>query len=82
MGVGGGKTTLGHSGTLHGGHGPSPPSSQTKETSFWSREELQPVKVQLVHFTGANVLVMALQGYKSPHQKSRPLESDHSSHGV
>ena len=44
--------------------------------------EFQANNTQLVHFTGANVSIMALQGCKSSPQKSRPLESGHRRHGV
>ena len=54
------------------------------------RRDIIPVKgripgrynAQLVWSTGANVSVMVLQGCKSSPQKSRPLESGHSRHGV
>ena len=72
-GVGGRKTTLGHSGALLGGHTQSPPSNQTEETSFCSWEQLQPGNAQLVSSIGANVPVIVLQGYKSPPRKADPL---------
>ena len=47
-----------------------------------ARVEFQADNTQLVCSTGANVSVMALQGCKFSPQKSRPLESGHSRHGV
>ena len=44
--------------------------------------EFQADNAQLVHSTGANVSVMALQGSKTSPQKSRPLESGHMRYGV
>ena len=46
------------------------------------RVEFQADNAQLVRSTGANVSVMALQGYKTSPQKSRPLESGYRRHGV
>ena len=64
--------------------GPEPPTdgpdhtTRAERTSFRSRVEFQAHNTQLVCSTGANVSVMA---NFSP-QKSRPLESGHSRHGV
>ena len=58
------------------------PHNQAEGTSFRSRVEFQADSTQLVRSTGANVSVMALQGCKFSPQKSRPLESGHSRHGV
>ena len=44
--------------------------------------EFQTNNTQLVHSTGVNMLVMALQGCKSTHQKTTPLESGLRKHGV
>ena len=57
--------------------GPDRIYNQAEGISFWSRVEFQADNAQLVHSTGANVSVMALQGCKTSPQKSRPLESGH-----
>ena len=44
--------------------------------------EFQAGYTQLVCSTGANVVVMVLQGCKSTLQKSRPIESGHGRHAV
>ena len=62
--------------------GPDHTYNQAEGTSFRSGVEFQADNAQLVRSTGANVLVMALQGCKTSPQKSRPLESGHRRHGV
>ena len=62
--------------------GPDHTTYQAEGTSFRSRVEFQADNAQLVRSIGANVSVMALQGPKYSHQKSRPLESGHRRHGV
>ena len=51
------------------------PDHATRLKGHHCSQEFQANTIQLARSTGANVLVMVLQGCKSTLQKSRPLES-------
>ena len=78
-GEGGGKTpqvkTRGH-------QSPSDDPDHLTRPKGHHSVEFQAGYTQLVCSTGANVLIMILQGCKSTLQKSRPIESGHGRHAV
>ena len=79
---GGKKTQVNTRGEQLPTDGPDHTIRPKGQSSFRSRVEFQADNAQLVCSIGANVSVIALQGYKTSPQKSRPLEFGHRRYGV